>query len=84
MLPTKLQKIKRKVKSTDLSVQEKNRKQDFQYGGNIGFPIGLILAISDLQVTPIFPTKFRVNCPRGVGGVIVDDARGTTDIDRSQ
>ena len=27
------------------------------------------LAIFDLQVTPMLPTKYRVNWPRGVGGV---------------
>ena len=25
--------------------------------------------ISDVQVTPMLPTKYRVNLPRGVGGV---------------
>ena len=29
--------------------------------GHLGFPIGNILAIFDLQVTPMLPTKFRVN-----------------------
>ena len=28
-----------------------------------------ILAIFDLQVTPMLPTKYQVNWPRGVGGV---------------
>ena len=43
-------------KSTSLSVQEKKRKIDFQDGchdGHLGFLIQTILAISDLQVTPI-------------------------------
>ena len=43
-------------KSTGLSVQEKKRKLDFQdssHGGHLGFPIGTILAIFDLQVTKI-------------------------------
>ena len=35
-----------------LSVQEKKRKIDFQDGGHLGFPIGTILAIFDVQVTP--------------------------------
>ena len=52
-----------------LSVQEKKRKIDFQDGGHLGFPIGTILAIFDLQVTPMLPTKYQVNWPRGVGGV---------------
>ena len=54
--------------STGLSVQKK-RKTDFQDGGHLGFPIRKILAIFDLQVMPMLPTKFRVNWPRGVGGV---------------
>ena len=49
---------------TGLSVQEKKRKIDFQdgcHGGHLGFPIGMILAIFNLQVTPMLPTKFVVN-----------------------
>ena len=60
------------LESIGLSVQEKNRIIDFQDGGHVGhlgFPIGTILAIFDLQVTPMLPTKYRVNWPRGVGGV---------------
>ena len=57
------------LESTGLSVQEKKRKIDFQDGGHLGFPIGTILAIFDLQVTPMLPTKYQVNWPRGVGGV---------------
>ena len=30
-------------------------------GGHLGFPIGTILAIFDLQVTPLLPTKLQVN-----------------------
>ena len=56
-------------KSLGLSVQEKKRKIDFQDGGHSGFPIETILVIFDHQVTPMIPTKFRVNWPRGVGGV---------------
>ena len=44
---------------TDLSVQEKKRKIDFQdgfHGGHLGFLIGTILAIFDLQVTLMLPT----------------------------
>ena len=38
-------------------------------GGHLGFgfPIGMILAIFNLQVTPMLPTKFRVNWPFGSG-----------------
>ena len=57
------------LESIGLSVQEKKRKIDFQDGGHLEFPIGTILAIFDLQVTLMLPTKYRVNWPRGVGGV---------------
>ena len=60
------------LESTGLSVQEKKRKIDFQdghHGSHLGFPIRTILSIFDLQVTPMLPTKFQVNWPRGVGGV---------------
>ena len=46
------------------------QKIDFQDGGhrgNLGFPIGMILAIFDLQVTPMLPSKFGVNWPFGSG-----------------
>ena len=45
------------------------RKIDFQDGGNDGHfacPIGTILAIFDLQLTPMLPTKFRVNWNLGL------------------
>ena len=54
------------MESTGLSVQEKKRKIDFQdgcHGGHLGFPIGTILAIFDLQVTLMVPSKFGVNWP---------------------
>ena len=60
------------LESIGLSVQEKKRKTDFQdgcHGGHLGFPIGTTLAIFNLQVTLMLPTKYRVNWPRGVGGV---------------
>ena len=37
------------------------------HGGHLGFPISMILAIFDLQVTPMFPSKFGVNWPFGPG-----------------
>ena len=46
------------MESTGLSVKEKKRKIDFQDGGHLGFPIGTILAIFDLQVTLMVPSKF--------------------------
>ena len=51
-----------------LSVQEKKGKIDFQdghHGSCLGFPIRMILAIFDLQVTLMLPTKFQVNWPFG-------------------
>ena len=50
-------------KSTDPLVQENKRKKEFQagrHGDHLGFPIQIIKAILDLQVTPMLPTKFRV------------------------
>ena len=47
-----------------LSVQEKQLKIDFQdghHGSHLGFLTGTILAILDVQVTPMLPTKFQVN-----------------------
>ena len=52
------------LESTGLWVQEKKQKIDFQdgcHGSHLGFPIGTILAIFDLQVIPMLPTMFRVN-----------------------
>ena len=46
------------------------RKINFQYGshgGHLGFPIGTILSIFDLQITPMLPSKFGVNWPFGSG-----------------
>ena len=45
-------------------------KIDFQdgcHGGHLGFPIGMILAIFDLQVTLMLPSKFGVNWLLGLG-----------------
>ena len=41
--------------------------QDGCHGGHLGYPIGTILAIFDLQVAPMSPTKFGVNWPFGAG-----------------
>ena len=54
------------LEAIGLLVQEK-RKIDFQDGGHLGFPIGTILAIFDLQVTPMLPSKFGVSWPFGSG-----------------
>ena len=63
MLPTKFQ-----VNGPFISGKEE--KIDFQdggHGGHLGFPILTILAIFDLQVTPMLPTEFRVNWSFGSG-----------------
>ena len=36
-------------------------------GSQLGFTIGTILAIFDLRVTPMLPTKFQVNWPFSSG-----------------
>ena len=46
--------------------KEKKRKlvyQDGDYGRHLGFLIGTILAIFDLQVAPMLPFKSQVNWP---------------------
>ena len=53
------------LESTGLLVQEKKQKIDF--GSSVGFPIGTILAIFDLQVTRMLPTRFGVNWLLGSG-----------------
>ena len=58
------------MESIGLSIQEKKRKIDFQdggHGGHLGFLIGMILAIFDLQVTLMLPSKFRVKWPFSSG-----------------
>ena len=49
------------LEAIGLSIQEKKRKIDFQDGGHLGFPIGTILAIFYLQVTPMLPSKFGLS-----------------------
>ena len=52
--------------SIGLSVQKTKGKIDFQdgrRGRHLGFPIGTILAIFDLQIIMTLPIKFRVNWP---------------------
>ena len=53
-------------KSIGLLVQEKFNI-DFQDGCHLGFPIRMILAIFDIQVTLILLMTFRVNWPFGSG-----------------
>ena len=62
MLPTK---------SVGLSVQENKLKINFKngrHGSHLGFHVGSIFAIFDVQVTPMLPTKFQVNWLFGSGG----------------
>ena len=37
--------------------------KDGCHGGHLGFLIGMILAIFDLQVTQMLPSKFELNWP---------------------
>ena len=56
------------LESIGLSVQEKKQKIDFKdgrHGGHLGFPIGTILAIFDLQISLMLPSKFGANWPFG-------------------
>ena len=46
---------------------EKKQKIDFQDGSHLGFPFGTILAIFDLQVTLMLPTKVQVIWPFSSG-----------------
>ena len=65
-----LQRFLTSFKSIGLFVQEEKWKIDFQngrHGGHLGFSIGLILAIFDLQFTAMRPTKFQVNWPFSSG-----------------
>ena len=41
--------------------------QDGHHGGHAGFPNRMILAIFDLHVNLMLPTKFQVNQPFGSG-----------------
>ena len=66
MLPSKFE-VNWPFGSGEAFRQEKKQKIDFQDGGHLGFQIGMILAIFDLQVTPMFPSKFEVNWPFGSG-----------------
>ena len=47
--------------SIGLFVQEKKFNIDFQDGRHLGYPIRMILATFELQVTSILPMKFQVN-----------------------
>ena len=58
MLPTKFQ------VNWLFQFRRRSKKIDFQDAcSHLGFPIKTILAIFDVQVTPLLPAKFRVNWP---------------------
>ena len=63
MLPTKFQ------VNWLLGLGEEAKKdfQDGHHGGHLGFPVSMILATFDLQVTLMRPSKFGVNRPFGSG-----------------
>ena len=65
--PVSLTRLPDKLESTGFSVQEKKFNIAFKDGGHLGFPIRMILATFDLQVTSILPMAFRLNCPFGSG-----------------
>ena len=50
-----------------MAFQRKIDIQDGCHGGHLGFLIGMILAIFDLQVTLMLPTYFKVNKLFGSG-----------------
>ena len=54
-------KSKTSLSQLAFQVQEQKFNTDFQDGGHLGFPIRMILATIDLQVTvtSIFPMKFE-------------------------
>ena len=62
MLPTKFE-----VNWPFGSGEEAANRFSRWHGSHLGFPIGTILAIFDLQVTLMLPTKFRVNWLLGLG-----------------
>ena len=47
--------------------RRRREKIEFQDGSHLGFLIGTVLALFDLQVTPMFQTKFQVNQPFSSG-----------------
>ena len=64
MLPTKF------LVNWHLGLGRRREKIDFQddyHDAHLGFPIGTILAIFDLQVIPMLPSKFGVNWTFGSG-----------------
>ena len=50
-----------------LGVEAKNRFQDCCHGGHLGFQIGTIIAIFDLQVTLMLPSQIGVYWTFGSG-----------------
>ena len=52
---------------SQLTFQFRRRSENGCHGGHLGFLMGTILAILDLQVTLMLPTKFKVNKQFGSG-----------------
>ena len=65
MLPTKF-----RVNWPFGSGEEKIDFPAGRHGGHLGFPMGIILAIFNLQITLKLPTQVRVNWPFGSGKVV--------------
>ena len=63
MLPTEFQ-VNWPIDSGE---EAKMNFQKGRHGGHLGFPIGMILIIFDLQVTPMLPTKFQDSRSFGSG-----------------
>ena len=63
MRPTKL--LSQLVFCFRRKSEKRRRFSNCHHGGHPGFPIGTVLAIFDLPVTLMLPTKFRVNSPFG-------------------
>ena len=59
-----------RLENVHLLLKFEKRKKDFQdghQGGPLGLPISMVLAIFDLQVTLMLPTKFGFSWPFGSG-----------------
>ena len=65
MLPTKFQ--VNWLLGLEEAKKRFSRWPPWRHDGHLGFPISRILAIIDLQVTLMLPTKFGVNYPFGSG-----------------
>ena len=53
-----------------VSEKKQKKKQDGGFGGRLGFPIGTILTIFDLEVILLLQCKFQLKSPYGSGGYV--------------